>query len=93
MTGKGAIYSKIFWKAGLAWGQGDVEKAIALLQGGLKRAVTSGDTEIAQVLQADLERYRRLAQDQAGDTSRDAYSAALPSVAADGKGVAKSTSV
>lgn len=66
---KGAAYSKIFRKAGLAWGKGDLDKAIALLQEGVVLATERGDAEVARVLQADLERYQGLAQGEAIDLS------------------------
>jgi hypothetical protein len=62
MTSKGAVYSKIFRKAGLAWGKGDVAKAVALLQEGLQCATANGDADVARVFQTDLERYQRLLQ-------------------------------
>jgi hypothetical protein len=61
MKSKGAQYSKIFRKAGIAWGKGDVQKAIAILGAGLSLAAERGDTDVVQVLQRDLERYQRLA--------------------------------
>ncbi|PON17290.1 hypothetical protein C2W62_13940 [Candidatus Entotheonella serta] len=66
---KGAAYSKIFRKAGLAWGHGDVAKAIAILQEGLAMATARGDTEAARIIQADLERYQKLARGEAIDLS------------------------
>lgn len=57
---KGAVYSKIFRKAGLAWGRGDLEKAIALLQEGVDLATERDDVDAARVLRADLERYQGL---------------------------------
>jgi hypothetical protein len=61
MKSKGEQYSKVFRKAGIAWGKGDVRKAIVILQEGLALAYKRGDTGVAQVLQADLERYQRVA--------------------------------
>ncbi len=69
MNSKGAAYSKIFRKAGLAWGKGDLDKAIDLLQEGLMLATERGDTDAARVLQADLERYQGLARGEAIDLS------------------------
>ncbi len=59
---KGAVYSKIFRKAGLAWGKGDLNKAIALLQEGIALAAEHGDVDVSRLLQADLERYQGLAR-------------------------------
>lgn len=61
MPSKGAEYSKIFRKAGLAWGKGNLHKAVAILEDGLDLATRRGDTAVARVMQQDLERYRRLA--------------------------------
>lgn len=69
MDNPGATYSKVFRKAGLAWGKGDLDQAIALLQEGLTLATKRGDTDVARVLQADLERYQRLARGEAIDLS------------------------
>ncbi len=57
---KGETYSKIFRKAGLAWGKGDLDRAISLLQEGIALATEHGDVKAARVLQADLERYQGL---------------------------------
>jgi len=56
---KGEEYSKIFRRAGLAWGKGDVEKAIAILQEGISCATERGDTAIVHVFQQDLTRYQQ----------------------------------
>lgn len=69
MMSKGATYSKIFRKAGLAWGKGDLNKAMALLQEGLDLATERGDTDAACMLQADLERYQGLARGETIDLS------------------------
>ncbi len=69
MNRKGATYSNIFRKAGLAWGNGDVDKAIALLQEGLTLATERGNADAAHVLRADLERYQGLARGEAMDLS------------------------
>jgi hypothetical protein len=61
MTSKGKLYSTIVRRAGLAWGKGDIQKAIAALQEGIAAATQNGDAEVAQVLQRDLERYQRAA--------------------------------
>lgn len=60
MPSKGAQYSKVFRKAGIAWGKGDVHKAIAILTAGLSLAQKQGDLDIAQILQQDMARYQRL---------------------------------
>ena len=70
MKSKGEQYSKVFRKAGIAWGKGDVHKAIAILQEGLALACKRGDTDVVQVLQADLERYQRVAAGDEMDLSR-----------------------
>jgi hypothetical protein len=59
MTSKGKQYSTIVRRAGLAWGKGDLQKAIAALQEGIALATEHGDGEVVRVLQQDLERYRR----------------------------------
>jgi hypothetical protein len=56
---KGEAYSKIFRRAGLAWGKGDIQKAIAILQEGITRATERGDTAVVHVFQQDLARYRQ----------------------------------
>ena len=61
MKSKGAQYSTIFRKAGMAWGKGDVRKAVAILQDGIALASARGDLDVVQVLQRDLERYQGLA--------------------------------
>jgi hypothetical protein len=61
MQNKGAQYSKIFRRAGLAWGKGELQKAIQIVTAGLALAQAQGDTQVAQILRQDLERYRRLA--------------------------------
>ena len=58
MTNRGKQYSAIVRRAGLAWGKGDLQKAIAALQEGIALATAHGDSEIVQVLQRDLERYQ-----------------------------------
>ena len=57
MTNKGKQYSTIVRRAGLAWGKGDLQKAIAALQEGIALATANGDSEVVRVLQQDLERY------------------------------------
>lgn len=69
MPGKGQQYSKIFRRAGLAWGKGDVHKAVAIVEEGLQLAIAQGDDNIAQTLRQDLLRYQRLAQGE--DVSLD----------------------
>ena len=63
MKNKGAQYSKIFRKAGLAWGKGDLQKAMQIVAEGMALAHSQGDTAMAQVLQQDLDRYQRLASE------------------------------
>jgi hypothetical protein len=63
MQNKGAQYSKIFRKAGLAWGKGDLQKAMQIVAEGIVLAHSQGDTAMAQVLQQDLDRYQRLASE------------------------------
>ena len=58
MTSKGKQYSIIVRRAGLAWGKGDLQKAIAVLQEGIALAIANGDSEVVRVLQRDLERYQ-----------------------------------
>ncbi len=70
MRSKGEQYSKIFRRAGIAWGKDDVHKAMAILQEGLTLAVGRGDADVARVMQADLERYQRVAGGGDVDLSR-----------------------
>jgi hypothetical protein len=63
MQSKGAQYSKIFRKAGLAWGKGDLQQAMQIVAEGLVLAHSQGDTDVAQVLLQDLHRYQRLASE------------------------------
>ena len=65
MINKGMQYSKIFRKAGLAWGKGDLQKAMQILAKGIALAQAHGDTHVVQVLQQDLERYQHLAAGRA----------------------------
>lgn len=60
MKAKGAQYSKVFRKAGIAWGKGDVHKAMAILAAGLALAQERGDVDVARILQQDMARYQRL---------------------------------
>ena len=53
-------YAKVFRKAGIAWGKGDVHKAIAILATGLALAQEQGDGDVARILQQDMARYQRL---------------------------------
>ncbi len=69
MKSKGAQYSKIFRKAGLAWGKGNIQKAMSIIEEGLRLAQEHGDTDVAQILRQDLERYQRLASGKAIDLS------------------------
>jgi hypothetical protein len=64
MQNKGAQYSKIFRKAGLAWGKGDLHKAMQIVAEGLAFAHSQGDTDMVQILRQDLERYQRLASQE-----------------------------
>ena len=59
MTNKGKQYSTIVRRAGLAWGKGDLQKAIAALQEGITLATANGDSAVVQIFQRDLERYQR----------------------------------
>ena len=70
MTSKGKQYSTIVRRAGLAWGKGDISKAIATLQEGIIVATKNGDAEVVQIFQHDLERYQRAAAGEAVDWSR-----------------------
>ena len=68
-TSKGKQYSTIVRRAGLAWGKGDFQKAIAALQEGIALATANGDSEIIRVFQRDLERYQRAAAGEELDLS------------------------
>jgi len=59
MASKGKQYSTIVRRAGLAWGKGDLHRAIATLREGIALAVANGDNDIVRILQRDLERYQR----------------------------------
>ena len=61
MASKGKQYSTIVRRAGLAWGKGDLQKAIVALQEGIALATANGDSEVVRVFQQDLERYQRAA--------------------------------
>lgn len=63
MQSRGAHYSKVFRKAGIAWGKGDIQKAITILEEGLALVTAHGDTDVILILQQDLERYRGMAPD------------------------------
>jgi len=69
MTSKGKLYSTIIRRAGLAWGKGDLPKAMAALQEGITLATENGDVEALRVLQQDLERYQRAAAGETLDLS------------------------
>jgi hypothetical protein len=69
MTGKGKQYSIIVRRAGLAWGKGDLQKAIAAMQEGIAVATENGDSEVVGVFQRDLERYQRAAAGEELDLS------------------------
>jgi hypothetical protein len=70
MAPKGEAYSKIFRRAGLAWGKGDIARAIAILQEGVSLATTQGDTDVRRILQQDLARYQQAAAGCDVDLSR-----------------------
>ena len=59
-TAKGAQYSKVFRRAGIAWGKGNIQKAVDILAAGLALAQQQGDMDVASILQQDMERYQRL---------------------------------
>ncbi len=59
MTSKGKQYSTIVRRAGLAWGKGDLQKAIAAVQEGIALATENGDSEVVRILRRDLKRYQR----------------------------------
>jgi hypothetical protein len=67
MTSKGKQYSTIVRRAGLAWGKGDLQKAIAAVQKGIALATENGDSEVVRVFQRDLERYQRAAAGEEPD--------------------------
>jgi hypothetical protein len=69
MTSKGKQYSTIVRRAGLAWGKGDLQKAIAAVQEGIVLATANGDSEVVWVFQQDLERYQRAAAGEELDLS------------------------
>ena len=69
MQNKGAQYSKIFRKAGRAWGKGDLQHAIQILAEGMALAQSQGDTNVVRVLQQDLDRYQRLAAGIAAESA------------------------
>jgi hypothetical protein len=69
MTSKGKQYSTIVRRAGLAWGKGDLQKAIAVVQEGITLATANGDSEVIRVFQRDLERYQRAAAGEELDLS------------------------
>jgi hypothetical protein len=59
MISKGKQYSTIVRRAGLAWGKGNLQQAIAALQEGIRLATANGDVEVVRVFQQDVERYQR----------------------------------
>ena len=69
MTSKGKQYSTIVRRTGLAWGKGDLQKAIAAVQEGIVLATANGDSEVVWVFQQDLERYQRAAAGEELDLS------------------------
>ena len=68
-TSKGKQYSTIVRRAGLAWGKGDFQKAIAALREGIALATVHGDSEAVQIFQRDLECYQRAAAGEELDLS------------------------
>jgi hypothetical protein len=70
-TSKGKRYSTLVRRAGLAWGKGDFQQAIAALQEGIALATANGDREVVRVFQGDLERYQRAAAGQELDLSAE----------------------
>ena len=70
MISKGKQYSTIVRRAGLAWGKGDLQKAIAALQEGIMLAAANGDVEVVRVFQQDIERYQRATAGEELDLSR-----------------------
>jgi hypothetical protein len=70
MSNTGAQYSKGFRKAGIAWGKGNLDTAIAILQAGMTLAIAQGDATMAHLMRADLERYQRIAQGTDVDMTR-----------------------
>ncbi len=68
MQSKGQEYSKVFRKAGMAWGKGHISQAIAILEAGIAVAQSRGDAEVVQVLQRDVQRYQAL-QSHPGELS------------------------
>ena len=70
MISKGKQYSTIVRRAGLAWGKGDLQKAIAALQEGITLAAANGDVEVVRVFQQDIERYQRATAGEELDLSR-----------------------
>jgi hypothetical protein len=70
MMSKGKQYSTIVRRAGLAWGKGDLQKAIVALQEGIVLATENGDSEVVRVFQRDLERYQQAATGEEFDLSR-----------------------
>ena len=70
MMNKGAQYSKIFRKAGIAWGKGNLDAAIAILQAGIALATEQGDAEMVRLMQEDIARYQQIAQGADVDLTR-----------------------
>ena len=70
MLSKGKQYSTIVRRAGLAWSKGDLQKAIAALQEGIRLAAANGDVEVVRVFQQDIERYQRATAGEELDLSR-----------------------
>jgi hypothetical protein len=70
MTNKGAQYSKVFRKAGIAWGKGNLDAAMAILQAGITLATEQGDADMARLMQDDVARYQQIAQGTDADVTR-----------------------
>ena len=71
MTPKGKQYSMFIRRAGLAWGKGDLPKAIAALEEAIALATAQGDRDVVRVLHQDLVRYQRALEGTQVDLSRD----------------------
>lgn len=70
MTSKGAQYSKVFRKAGIAWGKGNLDAAVAILQAGIVLATEQGDADMVRLMRDDIERYQHIAQGADVDLTR-----------------------
>ena len=72
-TAKGAQYSKVFRRAGIAWGKGNIQQAVDILAAGLALAQQQGDMDVASILQQDMERYQRLIRGTAMEGSSSSH--------------------